>query len=92
MNNSASVNAVWQQNERTAADERNKTLCPPHEDRDEQEQEEDERDYAEEAFSIIAGSKLRVEKAHLVALREFYDEIIEEINEKVREAIVEMKR
>lgn len=90
MTHSDSINTVWQENERTASDEREKSLCPPHEDRDEQ--EEDERDYAEEAFRIMAGkSMLLAEKAHLFALKQFYEEIIKEINGKVRDAMLEMK-
>lgn len=99
MTHNASINAVWQQNERTASDERERSLCPPHEDGDEQ--EEDDRDYAKEAFRIMAGktdyslvtrSRLHAEKEHLLALRDYYREIIEEIKEMVGKAIEEVKR
>lgn len=91
MNNSETINQNWQQNERTASAERERSLCPPHEDRDEQ--EDDERDYAEEAFRIMAAkSGLLPEKAHLFALKLFYEEIIEEIKEMVGDAIDEWKK
>lgn len=92
MTHSETINRNWQQNERTASAEHEKSLCPPHEDTRE-EQEEDGRDYAEEAFRIMAGkSMLLAEKAHLCALKQFYEEIIKEINGKVRDAILEAKK
>lgn len=89
MNNSDSINANWQQNERTASDERERSLCPPHEDTGD-EQGQDERDYAE--FRVMVGkSWMLADKAYLFGMKGFYEKIIKEINEKAAEAIMEMK-